>query len=93
MAGLGLTEEKCAYPQATPIQLANGVGAHALHVNGLTPHTPQLHSFLMTCNPCDKPQNFKGVIKDILRSICANPDEDYDTLHFTEVDTEGGNNT
>jgi hypothetical protein len=47
----------------------------------------------MTCNPCDKPHDLKGVIKDILRCVCANPDEDYDTLHFTEVDTEGGNNT
>ena len=40
MAGLGFTEDNCAYPQATPIQLANETTTHALHVNGLTPHTP-----------------------------------------------------
>jgi len=47
----------------------------------------------MICNPCDKPQDLKGVIKDILRCVYENPDENYDTFHFTEVDTEGGTNT
>ena len=47
----------------------------------------------MPCNPCDKPQDLKGVIKDTLRCVSENPDENYETLHFTEVDTEVGNKT
>jgi len=75
------------------IPLANGITDQALHVNGINPHHAQQVSFLMTCNPCDKPHDLKGVIKDIMQCVCTQPDDAYDTLHFSEVDTEGGNNT
>jgi hypothetical protein len=73
--------------------LANGVQAQALHINGLTPHCDQTYSYIMTCNPCAGVADLKAICKDILKAVGPNSTNSYAALYFTEVDTEGGNNT
>jgi hypothetical protein len=84
---LGINGEALSQDRATPIPLYNGVPAQALHVNGLTPHVHQEHAFLLTCNPCAGVADLKQICKDILRCVCTNPNDAYDILQFTIVDT------
>ncbi len=68
-----------------PIPVSNGIQAQALHINGLTPHTNQHFTYLVTCNPCIRVHDIKEIIKDILHFVSDNPDASYDRLLFSEV--------
>jgi hypothetical protein len=70
--------------------MGNGVHAQSLHVNGISPHTEQHHTNLMTCIPCLKCQYFKQVNKDILHCVSDNPEATYGQLQFSEVNLAGG---
>jgi hypothetical protein len=47
----------------------------------------------MTCNPCSEVADLKAVYKDILHTVDPNSLLAYNTLKFTEIDTEGGKST
>jgi len=70
--------------------MANGVQAQALHINGLSPHTDQRYTYLMTCSPCIRVHDIKEIIKDILQCVSDNPNATYDLLEFSEVNLAGG---
>jgi hypothetical protein len=70
--------------------MSNGVQAQALHVNGLTPHTDQQYTYIMTCNPCARAPDIKEIIKDILHFVSDHPVASYDNIQFTEVNIAGG---
>lgn len=75
------------------MNLANGVQAQALHINGLTPHCGQTHTYLMNFNPCAVVVDLKALCKDILMAVGPSSTTAYNALNFAKVDTEGGNNT
>ncbi len=70
--------------------MASGVQAQALHINGLSPHTYQQYMYLMTCNPCIRVHDIKGIIKDNLFCVSDNFIAAYDALRFSEVNLAGG---
>ena len=70
--------------------MANGVHAHALHINGLSPHTCQRYTYLMTCNPRIRVHDIKGIIKHILLCVSDNSIAAYDALQFSEVSLASG---
>jgi hypothetical protein len=70
--------------------MANGVQAQALHINGMSPHTAQQYTYIMTCNPCSRVHDIKEIVKDILYCVSNHPTEAYDQLQFTEVNLAGG---
>jgi hypothetical protein len=69
--------------------MANGVHAQALNINGLSPHTDQRYTYLMTWNPCIRVHDIKEIIKDILHCVSGNPIAAYDLLQFSEVKLAG----
>jgi hypothetical protein len=70
--------------------MANGVQAHALHINGLSPHIDQRYTYLMTCKPCILVHDSKGIIKEILLCVNDNPVAANDAMQFSEVNLAGG---
>jgi len=70
--------------------MSNGVLVQALHINGLSPHKDQRYTYLMTCNPCTRVHDIKGIIKDILFCVSDNYLAAYDMLQFSEVNLAGG---
>ncbi len=79
-------------PSSIPILISNGVQAQALHVNGLTPHTDQHYTYIMTCNPCARVHDIINeiIVKDILHFVSEHPGTSYDNIQFTEVNIAGG---
>jgi hypothetical protein len=90
LAGLGKVPDALVTRSPIPIHMANGVRAHALHINGLSPHTYQQYTYLMTCNPCLRVHDFYEVIKDILQLVSDNPEAASGMLPFSEVNLAGG---
>ena len=87
---LGITIDTLLASAPIPIPMANGVQAHALHINGLSPHTDQRYTYLMTCNPCIRVHDIKGITKDILFCVGDNSTAAYDALQFSEANLAGG---
>ena len=90
LAGLGIAPDTLLTRSPIPIPMANGVQAQAMHINGLSLHTNQQYTYLMTCNPCLRVHDFKEVIKDILHCINDNPEAAYGLLQSSEVNLAGG---
>ncbi len=89
-AELGIPLRNLMVPSPIPIPMSNGVQAQALHVNGLTPHTYQHYTYIMTCNSCARVHDIKEIIKDILHFVSDHPGTSYDSIQFTEVNIAGG---
>ena len=87
---LGITIYTLLAPAPIPISMANGVQAHALHINGTSPYTDQQCTYLMTYSLCFRVHDIKGIIKYILFCVSDNPVAAYDALQFSKVNLAGG---